>query len=219
MKTTAARLATRVVSALTLSAVGVAHSQEPAVESTNAPYELTGYVGYQTGGEFEVEGTDERADVDAQVSYAVAMNFRAENEGQYQVYYSRQPAHVDATSEFPNGVDVDIDYLHFGGTLRLDPGSLMEPYIVGSVGATLLSAHFPDADDNQVFSVGVGAGLRIPVQKHFNLLLEARAFFSFMPSGGAMFCSSNQTGAGCRFHGSGSTFTQYVVMLGASFPF
>src|SRR5262245_59599950 len=140
MKTTA-RVASGLV--LALSAAGAAHSHESESESTSVmPYELTGYVGYQSGGEFDDDGTDEKGDVDAQVSYAIAMNFRAEGEGQYQVFYSRQPAHVDATTEFPNGVDVDIDYLHFGGTLRLDPGSLMEPYIVGSIGATLFSADF-----------------------------------------------------------------------------
>jgi hypothetical protein len=217
MKTTAMRRVLGFSTALTLSAASLAH--EPEVESTKLPYELTGYVGYQSGGHFDVEGTDEEGHVDGQVAYALAMNFRDDSERQYQVYYSRQPAHVAPTSAFPSGVDVDIDYLHFGGTLRVDPGSLVEPYIVGTLGATLMSPEFPEAHDKSVFSIGVGAGLRVPVSKQFNILLEARAFFSFLPSGSALFCGSGQTGAGCRLQGSGSTFSQYVVMAGASFAF
>jgi hypothetical protein len=204
---------------LIFSAGSVASSREADVEGAKSPYEITPYFGYQTGGDFSVEGTDEKGHVPGHASYALALNFRADTEGQYQVFYSRQPAHVQGTSAFPDGVDVDIDYVHFGGTLRVDPGSLLEPFIVGSVGATLLSSHLPDTQDNQVFSVGVGAGLRIPVRPRFNILLEARAFISFLPSGGSLFCSSGQTGAECRLHGSGSTFTQYAVMAGAAFAF
>lgn len=215
MKTTATRFAIGLGTALGLSAASAAHSQS----QPQSLYELTGYVGYQSGGDFDIEGTDEEGDVRGQVAYAVAMNFRADTEGQYQVFYSRQPTSIEPNSVFPGGLNVDIDYVHFGGTLRVNPDSPLEPYIVGTVGATLLSPDFPGADDKQVFSVAVGAGLRIPVRKQFNLLFEARAFVSLMPAGGALFCSSGETGAGCRLHGSGSTFTQYVVLLGASFPF
>lgn len=202
-----------------LAASVAARSQDLGIDSTEPLYELTAYVGYQSGEGFNIEGSDEDANVPGQVSYALAMNFRADNDGQYQVFYSHQPAHVAAASALPNGTNVDIDYVHFGGTLRLDPGSLLEPYIVGALGATLMSADFPAADDDQFFSIGVGAGLRIPVRRQFNILLEARAFVSFTPSGGALFCSSGQTGAGCRLQGSGSTFTQYALIVGASFPF
>jgi len=219
MKTAATRLVLFLGTVISLSATRLAHSHEPETDHAMLPYELTGYVGYQSGGEFEVEGTTEKGHVDGQVVYALGLNFRADNFGQYQVFYSRQPAHVEAIGPFPNGVALDIDYVHFGGTLRVDPGSLLEPYIVGSIGATLMSPKFPDAHDQSVFSVGVGAGLRVPVSKQFNILLEGRAFFSFLPSGGALFCSSGQTGAGCRFHGSGSTFSQYVVLAGASYAF
>jgi hypothetical protein len=221
MKTSRARcrIALGAGTVLSLGAVSFAQSQELQVESALDTYELTPYIGYQSGGYFNVEGSDEKGHVPSHVSYGLAMNFRADNEGQYQVFYSRQPAHVEATSATPHGFDIDIDYLHFGGTLRVNPGSPLEPYIVGSIGATLLSPNFPESRDNQVFSLGIGAGMRLPVARQFNILLEARAFVSFLPAGGALFCSSGQTGAGCRLHGSGSTFTQYVVMAGAAFAF
>lgn len=200
-------------------APALARAHDAEVETTKAPYELTGYVGYQTGGDFDVEGTDEDGHVNGQVVYGLAMNFRTDSERQYQVFYSRQPAHIDATSAFPNGIPVDIDYLHFGGTLLVDPGTPLEPYIVGSLGATLLSPQFTNSRDKDVFSIGIGAGLRVPVSKQFNVLLEARAFFSFMPSGGALFCGSGQNGAGCRIQGSGSVFAQYAFLAGAAYAF
>lgn len=204
---------------LALGFASLAHSHEAQVDSTKLPFEITPYVGYQSGGHFDIEGTDEQGHVAGQVVYALALNFRGDSETQYQVFYSRQPAHVDANSAFPSGVKVDIDYVHFGGTLRVDPGSLLEPYLVGSVGATLMSPQIPSAHDNQMFSIGIGAGVRIPVRPQFSVLMEGRALISFMPAGGALFCSSGQTGAGCRLHGSGSAFTQYALMVGAAFAF
>lgn len=202
-----------------LGAASVARSQESDVASANPPYELTLYAGYQSGGHLDLADTDAEVYVDGQAVYALGMNFADAEHAQYQVYYSHQPTHVVASEAFPSSVDVDIDYVHFGGTLRVAPGTPLEPYVVGSIGATLLSAQFPGADDEQLFSLGFGAGLRIPLHKSFNVLLEGRAFLSFMPAGGALFCSSGQTGAGCRLEASGSTFVQYTLMLGASFPF
>jgi hypothetical protein len=204
---------------LVLGAMSFARSDPARAETTDFQFEITPYIGYQSGGEFAIEGTDEEGNVPSHVSYALALNIRAESEGQYQIFYSRQPTHVDANSELPSGVDIDIDYLHFGGTLRLDPESVLQPYIVGTVGVTLMSPDIPTAHNNQVFSIGFGAGLRIPVRPQFNILMEARGFVSFLPAGGALFCSSGQTGTGCRVHGSGSTFTQYALMVGAAFKF
>lgn len=219
MKTRQTRLALRVGAVLALGAASFAHAHEAEVDTAKFPFEITPYIGYQSGGDFAIDGTSERGHVAGQVAYALALNFRDDSETQYQVFYSRQPAHVDANSALPSGVDIDIDYLHFGGTLRLDPGSLLEPYVVGTVGATLLSPKLPGVHDNQVFSIGIGAGVRVPVRPQFNIMMEGRAFISFMPAGGALFCSSGQTGSGCRLQGSGSTFTQYALMVGAAFEF
>jgi hypothetical protein len=202
-----------------LCAANFTLAQEVGADITKLPFELTPYIGYQAGGEFSIADTDENAHVPGQVDYALAFNFRGDAETQYQVFYSRQPGHMDATSAFPNGVDVDIHYLHFGGAVRVDPGSFLEPYIVGTVGATLFSPNIPSTHDKQVFSVGFGAGLRVPVARQFSILMEARGFLSFMPSGGSLFCSSGDTGTGCRIHGSGSTFAQYALLVGAAFAF
>jgi len=219
MKNTATHLLSGLGIIFILSAAGSAGAQESEVDNTRFPYELTGYVGYQSGGDFEVEGAGQEGDVESEVAYALAMNFRYGTEEQYQVFYSHQPAHVDSSSEFPGGVELDIDYAHFGGTLRLDPGSRLEPYLLGSIGATFMSADFVGAQDESMFSVGVGAGLRVPVSKQFNILLEARAFFTFMPTDGTLFCGSGQTGAGCSLRSTGSVFSQYALMAGASFAF
>jgi hypothetical protein len=204
---------------LALGAASVAYSHEPDVESTKFPFEITPYVGYQSGGKFDLEGTDEQGHVPGQVDYAIALNFRDDSETQYQVFYSRQPAHIDPNSVFPSGVPVDIDYIHFGGTVRIDPGSLLEPYVIGTLGATLFSPQLPSAHNSSAFSIGIGAGVRIPIRPQFHVLMEGRALITFMPSGGALFCSSGQTGAACRIQGSGSTFTQYALLVGAAFEF
>jgi opacity protein-like surface antigen len=185
------------------------------------PFEVTPFVGYRMGGDFDIDvgaGTTQNADLDEHGSFALALDMRRDEESQYELFYSRQETNLEASS--PLGpLGIDVEYLHLGGTLDVDQGLPLTPYIVGTLGLTRFSPGPGSGSDDTRFSVSFGGGLRVPVSHHFSLRLEARGFLTFVDTNTAFFCSSSSAGGFCAIRSSGSTFIQYEVLAGAAFAF
>ena len=120
--------------------------------------EIVPYAGYRTGGDFEFEGVQQHANVDSQGSVALALNLDIDANSQYQVYFSRQATRVEPNPAAPGGTDLDIAYLHLGGTLTPDTSLALKPYLVGTLGATWFSPDAIGAHDSTQFSSLWGAG-------------------------------------------------------------
>jgi len=181
--------------------------------------EIVPYAGFRTGGDFEFEDVQQHANVDSQGSLALALNLDIDANSQYQLYFSRQATRIGPNPATPGGTDLDIAYLHLGGTLTPDTSRPLKPYLVGTLGATWFSPDAAGAHDSTQFSIALGGGLRIPVRPRFSLLLEARGFVTFLSGNTAFFCSSDAAGGACQLRGSGSIFFQYELLAGAAFRF
>ena len=181
--------------------------------------EIVPYAGFRTGGDFEFEDVQQHANVDSDGSLALALNLDVDANSQYQLYFSRQATRIEPNPATPEGTDVDIAYLHLGGTLTPDTNLALKPYLVGTLGATWFSPDASGAHDSTQFSIGLGGGLRIPVRPRFSLLLEARGFFTFLSDDRAFFCSSGSAGGACQLRGNGTLFFQYELLAGAAFRF
>ena len=181
--------------------------------------EIVPYAGFRTGGDFEFEDVQQHAHVDSQGSLALALNLDIDANSQYQVYFSRQATRIEPNPATPGGTDLDIAYLHFGGTLTPDTSLPLKPYLVGTLGATWFSPDAVGANDSTQLSISLGGGLRIPVRPRFNLLLEARGFVTFLSDNTAFFCSSGSAGGACQLRGNGTIFFQYELLAGAAFRF
>jgi hypothetical protein len=182
-------------------------------------FEIVPYAGFRTGGDFEFEDVQQHAHVDSQGSLALALNMDIDASSQYQLYFSRQPTRIEPNPATPGGTDLDIAYLHLGGTLTPDTSLLFKPYLVGTLGATWFSPDVAGAHDSTQFSISLGGGLRIPLRPNFNFLLEARGFATLLSGGTAFFCSSGPAGGACQLRGNGTLFTQYEILAGAAFRF
>ena len=181
--------------------------------------EIVPYAGFRTGGDFEFEDVQQHAHVDSQGSLALALNLDIDANSQYQVYFSRQATRIEPNPATPGGTDLDIAYLHLGGTLTPDTSLALKPYLVGTLGATWFSPDAVGAHDSTQFSISLGGGLRIPVRPRFNLLLEARGFVTFLSDNTAFFCSSGSAGGACQLRGNGTIFFQFELLAGAAFRF
>ena len=181
--------------------------------------EIVPYAGFRTGGDFEFEDVQQHANVDSQGSLALALNLDIDANSQYQLYFSRQATRIEPNPATPGGTDLDIAYLHLGGTLAPDTSLPLKPYLVGTLGATWFSPDAAGAHDSTQFSIGLGGGIRIPVRSNFSFLLEARGFATFLSDGRAFFCSSDPTGGTCQLRGNGTLFFQYELLAGAAFRF
>src|SRR5690348_14806059 len=115
--------------------------------------EIVPYAGFRTGGDFEFEDVQPHANVDSQGSLALAFNLDIDANSQYQVHFSRQTIRIEPNPATPGGTDLDIAYLHLGGTLTPDTSLALKPYLVGTLGATWFSPAEVGVHDSTQFSV------------------------------------------------------------------
>ena len=175
-------------------------------------YGITPFAGYSVGGTFKFTDTDTHADVHDHLSYGLALDLSTDQSSQYELFYSRQSTSLRGPSLAP--ADITIQYLHIGGSIRLADWPRLQPYLVATIGATRFSPDAPAAIDNTYFSASLGTGLRVPLNSHLALRLEARGFATFLNTSTNLFCRSNQAGGLCLVHGSGSTFIQGEALAG-----
>lgn len=180
-------------------------------------YSITPFAGYRFGGRLALVDTNTRLDVLNHVSYGVAVDLAADTQTQYELFYSRQSTRLGAPSPTPS--NTVIEYLHVGGTVNIGESPRFQPYFVATLGGTRFSPDSPVGNDRIYFSGSLGGGLRVPLNDHLALRLEARGFATFFSSHTAVFCRSDQAGGVCLIHGSGSTFLQGDALAGLTYTF
>lgn len=205
----------RLVALALSSALAVAplQAEESDAIQRGARFEVAPYIGYRGGGSFEREDSNESANVDGHSSFALAFNLVLEEELRYHLFYSRQETDLESSTP------LNIEYLQLGGTVTPEPTIDLLPYVIGSIGVTRFSPRAEGTSDETRFSLCVGGGLRVPTRSRIEILLEARAFLTFVSSSSSVFCSSTAAGGTCALSGHGSAFWQYELLAGASFAF
>jgi opacity protein-like surface antigen len=180
-------------------------------------FEITPFGGFRGGGNFDVQGSNQDVDLKSDNSLSLGLGYRIDAGQQYELFYGRQETQLDGNSPFGQ-LDLNVEYLHIGGTVVTNDERRVAPYIVGGLGVTRFTNDTADSEETN-FSINVGAGLRIPFNPHLSLRLEARGFLTFMDTQSQIFCASGSFGGACAIRGSGDAFFQYDVMAGAAFAF
>ncbi len=174
-------------------------------------FEFTPYVGQLTGGEFEDPTDGSERDVDGDMDFKLFFNINADSpERQYEVLYANQGTRVKGAVP----IDMDIQYLHFGGIVNFTDVQPVVPYFGMTIGATQFSPDAAGLDDETKFSASIGAGLKYKFSRNIGLRFDVRAFVTLLDTDGSLFCVSGPEGAGCAIAASGDTFIQYGAGLG-----
>jgi opacity protein-like surface antigen len=189
---------------------------EPPTPET-LQFAATPFVGYRVGGNFQLADTGQSVRVDDHASAALALDLRAADLTQYELFYGRQSSTLSGTGFVPTGVKVE--YLHIGGLVALDETEHLKPYFGGGLGITRLSPDSAQGSDDTRFSISLALGLRIPLDTHFSLRFEGRGFLTPVNTDTDFFCSSGQTGALCQLHAQGSVFFQFDFLAGVTYTF
>jgi hypothetical protein len=181
-------------------------------------FAVSPFAGYRVAGTFTLAGTDTHVDVDSHAAYALALDLSTDGQvSQYELFFSRQSTSLSAASPVPS--DLVIEYLHVGGTATFLDSTLwhLQPYLIGSLGATRFDPALGDKKTD--FSASVGVGARAELMRHLSLRLEARGFVTVLSSGTPVFCRSNATGPLCDIQPRGSAFLQADLLAGLSYAF
>jgi Outer membrane protein beta-barrel domain len=169
--------------------------------------------GYSVSEGLDNQVTGERAHVSSAASFGVSFDYDLDAARELQLFYGQQSTTVDPGAGGPR-FDMDVRYLHLGGTYFFDGPIGRGPYAVGGLGVTYLSPSLGGLSSETRASMNVGFGYLWPLSSTVGLRAEARAFITLLNSSSALFCSG-----GCVVLLSGDAFAQGQAMLGLTVKF
>jgi len=179
--------------------------------------EVTPYAGYHIGGSFEDNTTGAALDAKEGAAFGLILDLADTPETQYELYYGFQRTQVTGGGTFGGETlfDLDVHYLHLGGTYMF-PGQKLRPYIAGGLGATHFVPDGSGMSSKTYFSLSLGGGAKIPLSARLGLRLEGRGFLTILPDSTSIFCVSSG-GAACRVSVQGDVFGQFLLTAGLTF--
>lgn len=198
--------------------LGALLAASPACANELPFMQLAVHAGYRAGGGLEDSVSGDSNDLDAGASHALALEFRyGRGDDRYlQLWYSRQNSGVDDAG---GTRDVDVEYLHFGGTVPIGDYEKAQGYLALGLGATRFSASGADTNALTRFSGSLGLGIAMPVSAHAAFRLEARGYVTLVDSNTSIFCRSDNGTGFCHIVASGSTIVQAEVLAGFAVSF
>jgi Outer membrane protein beta-barrel domain len=175
-------------------------------------FEITPFVGYMGGGKFENPTDNSERNLEDDTTFGLFVDMVADvPERHYELMFVRQSSTVDGAVP----IDMDVQYLHIGGTVSYtDTSAHVIPYFGGTVGGTRLSPDASGLSSETALSFSFGGGFKVPLTDHVGLRFDARGFMSLLNSDSALFCSSGPAGGVCAISAKGDTFFQYAAGLG-----
>lgn len=202
---------------LSIAAILLACASATALAEGSA---ITVYGGFRNGGGFTDSSTGEGIDVDSSGAGAIALDLPYDGGRQLQLFASHQRSDLKYTlvaapkAPSAQSLPFSVTYLHVGGTNFFDGTLGTGGYVVGGLGASVLSVD-GDGYDAELFpSLNLGLGYQYMLGKNLSLRAEGRVYATLINSSGGLFCSG-----GCLLSIQGDLFTQGEVMLGVSAHF
>lgn len=180
---------------------------------------VTLYGAYRSGGSFTDSTSQNTLKLDGSAAGAISLDLALDANRQVQWYVSHQRTDLDISTtakptSTPDRLPLQLTYLHLGGSVFFDGPVGKGPYVVGGLGATVLSPGLAGLSTEVRPSMNLGIGYQWPLAERIALRLEARGYVTLVNSSGGFFCSG-----GCVVAVQGDTLTQGEVQLGLSFGF
>jgi opacity protein-like surface antigen len=180
-------------------------------------FSISPFVGYRVGGGFRLNDTGQHISLADHDAFALAVDMRADEGSEYELFYSRQSSDLRGSGFAP--ARTVVEYLHIGGIVLLADEERIKPYFGGGLGATRLSPGLAPGSDDTRFSLSLSLGLRAPLTQHFSLRVEARGYFTPLNTDTGLFCRSDQGGAVCQVRARGSSLFQGDFLAGMTYAF
>lgn len=200
-----------------LAPLGVLMLLLPVPARAERGVELTPFAGFRFGGGFEDNVTGVDLDVREGAAFGLILDVQADPDSQYELFYAVQRTRLETDGFFGGTAlfDLDIHYLHIGGTYVV-PGERVRPFVAGGLGLTVFVPRGDGPGSETRFSVSLGGGAKVPLSRRVGLRLEARGFLTILPESTEIFCVS-AGGAACDVRVQGDVFGQVQLLAGISF--
>jgi len=188
-----------------------------AASAAAAQTSFTLYGGARSGGgSFEDVATGSTYKLDAGPVVGASVDWPLGDGRIGQVFLGHQRSGLSGRAfGQPTDVTVNVSHLHLGGRAFFegDPKS-GGGYVVGGIGASLLSPSLAGTSDELRASGNVGVGWQWALGPAVALRAELRGYLILINASGGLFCSG-----GCVVSIRGETMSQVEGLLGLSFGF
>lgn len=179
--------------------------------------EFTPFYGYSFSGDLNDADSGEEYEIGDSGSYGGILDIWLTEATQLEFFFSRQETELESDEGLFAGqklFDLDVDYFHIGGTYIYGTGP-WQPFVVGTLGATLFDPDVSGMDSETRFSMGLGGGVRYFPTKHLGLYLGVRGFLTFV--GGDTLFRSESGAVTIKVDADG--FWQVLLQAGVIFAF
>ena len=209
-----------IIVTLFFSAVSFAQTAAGNLQTTAYKFEITPFIGYRTGGQFEEINGDAEFKLNESESLGFLFNVAANTKGQYEFLYARQSTEVDSGGVFVNDprFDLDVEYYQFGGTYLFD-GDVARPFFAMTIGMSRFDPQPAEFSAENFFSASVGGGVQLNPGGRFGVRLEGRVYTSLIDDNSRIFCGTDGGVGGCLIEIDGTLLTQWEARAGIVFRF
>jgi len=187
-----------------------------------AGVEITPFAGYTGGGDFTNATTGKSLSFQDTSSYGIMLDFKQAVDQQggspwIEGYVSRQQTKLKTDQTLFSGgpsLEMDVEYYHLGGTYTQSTGKV-QPFVVGTFGATHFDPKQSGFDSETKFSLSLGGGVKMYLTEHVGIRLDARWFGTLFNGSGGIFCSNGA----CLVTVQGDVLSQYTANAGVILAF
>jgi len=188
-----------------------------AVPASAQSFQLTPFGGWRYGGSFVEVETGDGVTQDTSAAYGLMLGipWKKEDRSFLELFWSHQDTSVAVTGAEPSTLDLDIDYLHLGGTVPFTtPNRKLDALLSGGIGATYMRAGIDGTSAEILFSASLAGGLRYHLSHRVAVRFDLRGLYTITSSAGAIFCSG-----GCVIAFSSGGFGQIELTGGLQISF
>jgi opacity protein-like surface antigen len=175
--------------------------------------EFMPFAGYRFGGGFDDQISGDKLDLDDQGNWGFAVSSPQTSGARYEFLYSRQQTRLSEAAQPEDGFDLQIHYLHLGGTVDVKHKDFT-PFVSGGIGISHMSPGRSGFTDETRLSLSLGCGLKWYPSDRFGIRLELRGYGTLIDTSASLFCHG-----GCELELSSGLLPQFETNLGLIFRF
>lgn len=185
----------------------------PAGRAIADDFEFIPFTGYRFGGSLEDLDSEHNREFDEGSDWGFILGHTATDNTRYELLYSYQDSGLADKTDPDNAFGLEVHYLHLGGTVDI-ARERFTPFVSGGVGLTHMSPDRVDLDNETLFSLSLGGGLKWYPTNRLGLRFEVRGYGTLTDSSSSLFCDG-----GCNLQVNGTLLPQFETNLGLVFRF
>lgn len=183
-----------------------------AGNAADTGYEINPYFGYRGGGGFNDTNTAADLDIDESSAAGFTLSRPLDPGRRLELWYSRQASELTSSGPVTGEplFDIDVHYLHLGGTVAAGEWDAVHPFVSGGLGVSHFSPGRSGLGSDTRLSMSLGAGGRIPLGPAVGLRFDARWVGTLMNSDSTLFCDDGS----CALQVDGDLLHQWELGAG-----